>query len=137
VFSARKRTEKLRYMHRNPVKRGFVQNPEDWKWSSYRHYLTGTEGVVEIESHWLARQKERMGIVPKLKYTKLKEPADSTPHPSPKPGERVGHPRMAPMSRMRQESSTKLFTASRGWMTMDCKVFCLDRVALPSGARAT
>jgi outer membrane protein assembly factor BamB len=69
-----------------------VQNPEDWKWSSYRHYLTGTEGVVEIESHWLARQKERMGIVPKLKYTKLKEPADSTPHPSPKPGERVGHP---------------------------------------------
>jgi putative transposase len=76
VFSARKRTEKLRYMHRNPVKRGFVQNPEDWKWSSYRHYLTGTEGVVEIESHWLARQRERMGIVPKLKYTKLKEPAD-------------------------------------------------------------
>ncbi len=76
VFSARKRTEKLRYMHRNPVKRGLVQNPEDWKWSSYRHYLTGTEGVVEIESHWLARQRERMGIVPKLKYTKLKESAD-------------------------------------------------------------
>jgi REP-associated tyrosine transposase len=76
VFSARKRTEKLRYMHRNPVKRGLVERPEDWKWSSYQHYLTGTEGVAEIESHWLARQRERMGIVPKLKYTKLKEPAD-------------------------------------------------------------
>jgi putative transposase len=76
VFSARKRTEKLRYMHRNPVKRGLVERPEDWKWSSYQHYLTGTEGVVEIESHWLARQRERTGIVPKLKYTKLKEPAD-------------------------------------------------------------
>jgi REP-associated tyrosine transposase len=70
VFSARKRTEKLRYMHRNPVKRGLVQNPEDWAWSSYRHYLTGIEGVVEIESHWLARQRERMGIVPKLKHMK-------------------------------------------------------------------
>jgi putative transposase len=66
VFSARKRTEKLRYMHRNPVKRGLVQNPEAWAWSSYRHYLTGIEGVVEIESHWLARQRERMGIVPRL-----------------------------------------------------------------------
>ena len=28
VFSARKRTEKLRYMHRNPAKRGLVQNPD-------------------------------------------------------------------------------------------------------------
>src|SRR6185437_11401631 len=45
-----------------PVKRGLVQSPEDWEWSSYRHYLTGTEGVVEIESHWLARQREGMGI---------------------------------------------------------------------------
>ena len=29
---------KLRYLHRNPVKRGLVSNPEDWKWSSHRHY---------------------------------------------------------------------------------------------------
>ena len=76
VFSARKRTEKLRYMHRNPVKRGLVQNPEDWAWSSYRHYLTGIEGVVEIESHWLARQRERMGIVPRLKHIKPTRPAE-------------------------------------------------------------
>jgi putative transposase len=51
-------------MHRSPVKRGLVENPKDWKWSSYRHYITGIEGVVEIESHWTAR-KEQMGIVPK------------------------------------------------------------------------
>jgi putative transposase len=25
-----KRVEKLRYMHRNPVKRGLVATPEDW-----------------------------------------------------------------------------------------------------------
>lgn len=76
VFSARKRTKKLRYMHSNPVKRGLVQNPEDWALSSYRHYLTGIEGVVEIESHWLARQRERMGIVPRLKQIKSTGPAD-------------------------------------------------------------
>jgi REP-associated tyrosine transposase len=29
VWSERKRVEKLRYMHRNPVKRGLVENPED------------------------------------------------------------------------------------------------------------
>jgi putative transposase len=68
VFSDHKRIEKLRYMHRNPVKRGLVETPEEWKWSSYRHYLTGLEGVVEIESEWTARKRERMGILPRLKH---------------------------------------------------------------------
>jgi putative transposase len=54
-------------MHRNPVKRGLVENPEDWKWSIYRHYLTGIEGVVQIESHSTARKRELSGIVPKVK----------------------------------------------------------------------
>jgi putative transposase len=67
VFSQRKFVEKLRYMHRNPVKRGLVENPEEWKWSSYCHYLTGTEGVVEIESHWTGRKREKMGVVPAIK----------------------------------------------------------------------
>jgi len=43
VWSEGKRVEKLRYMHRNPVKRGLVERPEDWKWSSFRHYVTGEE----------------------------------------------------------------------------------------------
>jgi putative transposase len=46
--------EKLRYIHRNPVKRGLVGNPEDWPWSSYRHYITAQAGSVEIESQWTA-----------------------------------------------------------------------------------
>jgi putative transposase len=29
---------KLRYLHRNPVKRGLAKDLEDWKWSSFRHY---------------------------------------------------------------------------------------------------
>jgi putative transposase len=54
VWSEEKRVEKLRYMHRNPVTRGLVTKPEDWKWSSFRHYATGQVGVVEIESQWTA-----------------------------------------------------------------------------------
>jgi putative transposase len=49
-----KRVEKLQYMHRNPVKRGLVAKPEDWKWSSFLHYATGQQGTVEIESEWTA-----------------------------------------------------------------------------------
>jgi putative transposase len=67
VFSDHKRIEKLCYMHWNPVKRGLVEKPQDWKWSSYCHYLTGLEGAVEIESEWTARKREKMGILPRLK----------------------------------------------------------------------
>jgi putative transposase len=52
--------EKLRYIHRNPVKRGLCERPEDWEWSSFRHYATGCEGRVEIESEWTARKRERV-----------------------------------------------------------------------------
>src|SRR5713226_9590254 len=51
--------EKLRYFHRNPVKAGLCERPEDWEWSSFRHYATGCEGRVEIESGWTARKRER------------------------------------------------------------------------------
>ncbi|MGD1213988.1 MAG: transposase [Terriglobales bacterium] len=51
--------EKLRYLHRNPVKAGLCERPEDWEWSSFRHYATGCEGRVEIESEWTARKRER------------------------------------------------------------------------------
>ena len=40
-------TKKLRHIHRNPVTRGFVNATEDWAWSSFRHYVSGAEGVVE------------------------------------------------------------------------------------------
>jgi putative transposase len=57
VHSEQKRIEKLRYMHRNPVVRGLVAKPEDWKWSSFRHYATGLGGTVEIESFWTAARR--------------------------------------------------------------------------------
>ena len=69
VWTAEKVKEKLRYIHRNPVKRGLVAEPEDWPWSSFRHYLTGEESVVKIESQWTARKREQMGTTPRVKMT--------------------------------------------------------------------
>ena len=51
--------EKLGYIHRNPVKRGLVASPEQWKWSSYRYYALRETDVVEIESEWTARDREK------------------------------------------------------------------------------
>ena len=61
VRNEAKRIEKLRYIHRNPVQRGLVRSPGNWAWSSFRHYMSGVEGVVEIESQWTARKREQMG----------------------------------------------------------------------------
>jgi putative transposase len=62
VFTQRKHVEKLRYIHRNPVKRGLVERPEDWQWSSFRHYATGVRGSVEIESFWTEALREKTGV---------------------------------------------------------------------------
>ncbi len=59
VWSHAKKVEKLKYMHRNPVKRGLVARPEDWPWSSFRHYALGEIGPVEIESEWTGLRRER------------------------------------------------------------------------------
>jgi putative transposase len=48
------RSEVIQYIHRNPVKRGLAARPEDYPWSSYKHYSTGVQGVVAIESEWAA-----------------------------------------------------------------------------------
>ena len=52
VWTAKKRVEKLRYMHRNPVKRGLVGLPEEWRWSSYRFYLLDEAGPVRVNEGW-------------------------------------------------------------------------------------
>ena len=87
VWSKAKRIEKLRYIHRNPVKRGLVANPEDWAWSSFRHYVSGVDGVVEIESQWTARKREQMGIFPTVQRQ------NSRPVSAQNADTRTGHPR--------------------------------------------
>lgn len=40
--------QKLEYIHQNPVKRGYVDKPEYWRYSSARNYL-GNDGVIKVE----------------------------------------------------------------------------------------
>ena len=64
VFTEAKVKEKLRYIHRNPVTRGLVERPLEWRWSSFRHGWSGDEGVVEIESNGTARRRDGLGASP-------------------------------------------------------------------------
>lgn len=43
--------QKLEYIHNNPVKRGYVDTPECWRWSSARNYA-GREGMIEVFTEW-------------------------------------------------------------------------------------
>ena len=52
VWTTKKRVEKLRYMHRNPVKRGLVESPEQWRWSSYRFYAFDEAGPLQVNVGW-------------------------------------------------------------------------------------
>ena len=59
VWSERKRIEKLRYMHRNPVKRGLAASPELWCWSSFRAYALGEVGPVKVNAWEVLKMKIR------------------------------------------------------------------------------
>lgn len=59
VRSEKKKIEKLRYIHRNPVKRGLVSSPELWRWSSFRFYRFGEPGPVLIDRTARAEMKVR------------------------------------------------------------------------------
>ncbi|HEX4321348.1 MAG TPA: transposase [Acidobacteriaceae bacterium] len=58
VYTQAKHIEKLKYIHRNPVVRGLVQKPEDWRWSSFQHYSTGAPIPVQIESWRTTTQRQ-------------------------------------------------------------------------------
>ncbi|MHB8755376.1 MAG: REP-associated tyrosine transposase [Candidatus Acidiferrales bacterium] len=49
VWSRKKAIEKLAYMHANPIKRGLVDDPKDWGWSSYAFYQGRREVMIEID----------------------------------------------------------------------------------------
>jgi putative transposase len=63
LWSSHKEVEKLKHMHRNPVARGLVENPEDWRWSSYRSYACGEPGLVRINdwTSWEERIRKSAG----------------------------------------------------------------------------
>lgn len=51
VESAAVMRQKLEYIHQNPVKRGYVDRPEHWRYSSARDYA-GMEGLIEVVRTW-------------------------------------------------------------------------------------
>ncbi len=66
VWTEKKRIEKLRYIHRNPVKRGLVQSPEQWRWSSFRWYRSGEASPVRINDTDILVMKVRPPTSPAL-----------------------------------------------------------------------
>jgi len=49
VYSRGKKSEKLNYMNANPVKRGLVEHPRDWAWSSWAHYFVGEKPLLAMD----------------------------------------------------------------------------------------
>jgi len=43
--------QKLDYMHLNPVKRGYVDKAEHWRYSSARNYID-EPGLIEVYRRW-------------------------------------------------------------------------------------
>jgi putative transposase len=70
VWKEHKRVEKLWYMHRNPVVRGLVLEPDQWRWSSYRHYAYGESGAVLVNE----LQKAELKFVPTAVVPTLRKP---------------------------------------------------------------
>jgi putative transposase len=78
VWSERKRVEKLRYMHRNPLKRGLVLEPQQWRLSSCPWYALGEMGPVKLND----------GTVMQLRMRKPAASALPSPAPCKKRKER-------------------------------------------------
>lgn len=49
IYEQRTLEQKIQYMHQNPVRRGLVLRPADWKWSSARWYERKQTVGVPIE----------------------------------------------------------------------------------------
>lgn len=43
--------QKIEYIHNNPVKRGYIDNPVHWRNSSARNY-SGENGVLNVDIDW-------------------------------------------------------------------------------------
>lgn len=43
--------QKLEYVHNNPVRRGYVEDPTHWRYSSARNYA-GSQGLIAVTTDW-------------------------------------------------------------------------------------
>ncbi|HBA88749.1 MAG TPA: transposase [Geobacter sp.] len=51
VLSDSMMREKLEYIHGNPLRRGYIDRAEQWRYSSARNYI-GEPGLIEIDRWW-------------------------------------------------------------------------------------
>jgi putative transposase len=68
VWNPHKRPEKLNYMHDNPVRRGLVSEPGEWRWSSYRFYAYDESGPVLLNEQKPAVMTVREGSLASKLY---------------------------------------------------------------------
>ncbi len=52
IYTQRFLTQKLNYIHMNPVRAGICKAPKDYLYSSYRNYYLFDNQLIEIDSEW-------------------------------------------------------------------------------------
>ncbi len=43
--------QKIEYIHNNPIRRGYVDEPKHWRYSSAGDY-EGLKGLLDVETDW-------------------------------------------------------------------------------------
>jgi REP element-mobilizing transposase RayT len=49
ILSEEMLVQKIEYIHFNPVKRGYVNLPEQWRYSSARNFILEDQSIIEID----------------------------------------------------------------------------------------
>ncbi len=49
IISDEMLNQKMEYIHFNPVKRGYVEEPEHWVYSSAVDYILDRKGIIEVQ----------------------------------------------------------------------------------------
>ena len=50
IYSETFLNQKVEYIHYNPVRRGLVSRPEEWRYSSARNYTSHDETIIEVDT---------------------------------------------------------------------------------------
>lgn len=51
ILSEQMMLQKIEYIHNNPVKRGYIEFPREWRYSSARNY-EGEAGLIPVMTDW-------------------------------------------------------------------------------------
>lgn len=51
IYNEKMLLQKIDYNHNNPVRRGYVDEPKHWRYSSARNY-EGMEGLIAVRTDW-------------------------------------------------------------------------------------